>query len=99
MASGGVVIPNPSKYNSLEDVINTVSGLVRIVIVLALVIALMYGGWVRLSSQGNEDKVAQSSKIITSALIGFAIIVLAPVIVDFFGKFIGAQGNLLDLGK
>lgn len=95
-AGGMLGIPNISQYERLEDVINAFLSILRTVVILLLIIALMIGGYTRLTSQGDADKIAQSQKIIVSALIGFAIIVLAPVIVQFFGTVLGAQGNLFE---
>jgi heme/copper-type cytochrome/quinol oxidase subunit 2 len=90
-------IPNPVKFNSLEEVINTLLGLVRPIVVLVFLGTVMYAGWVRLTAQDNADKVEQSTKIMIAAAIGFAIIVLAPVVVEFVGSLIGVQGGLLNL--
>ena len=89
-------IPNPSRFDSVEDIINTLGNLIRPVVIIALIAIVMYGGWVRLTSQGNPDKIARSSQIIVSGLIGFAIIALAPVIVEFLGSLLGISGGLLD---
>ncbi len=91
-------LPNPSRYNTLEELINVFGGVFRTAVVVVLVIALMIGGWTRLTSQGDADKVAKSSKIMVAAIVGFAIIVLAPVLVDFVGRLVGVQGSLLSLG-
>ena len=56
---------------------------------------VLYGGWVRLTSQGNPDKVKSSSQIIVAAIVGFAIAVFAPTIVDLAGKLLGIQGGLI----
>ena len=56
---------------------------------------ILYGGWVRLTSQGNPDKVKSSSQIIVAAIVGFAIAVFAPTIVDFAGKLLGIQGGVI----
>lgn len=93
----GFSIPNLSKYDTLEDVINAFLTLLRFIVIIVLIIALMFGGFTRITSQGDADKIAKSQKIIVSALIGFAIVILAPVIVEFAGRLFGAQGNLLDL--
>ena len=41
------------------------------------VIMVLYGGFVWLTSSGNEEKVAQAKKIISAAIIGLIIVLLA----------------------
>ncbi len=98
-ANGTFNVYNPSKYGSLEQIINTLGGLIRPIVILVLIAMLMYGGWVRLTARDDPKKVADSSKIISAAIVGFGIIVLAPVIVRFFGSLLGVQGGILDFGS
>lgn len=88
-------IPNPTRYGSLEDIINAVTTLIRPVFIITFGAMVLYGGWVRLTSQGNPDKVKSSAQIIVAAIVGFAIAVFAPTIVDFAGKLLGIQGGLI----
>ncbi|CAG1022492.1 hypothetical protein DOJK_01709 [Patescibacteria group bacterium] len=88
-------IPNPTRYGSLEDIINAVTTLIRPVFIIAFGAMVLYGGWIRLTSQGNPDKVKSSSQIIVAAIVGFAIAVFAPTIVDFAGRLLGIQGGLI----
>lgn len=88
-------IPNPTRYGSLEDIINAVTSLIRPVFIITFGAMVLYGGWVRLTSQGNPDKVKSSAQIIVAAIVGFAIAVFAPTIVDFAGKLLGIQGGLI----
>lgn len=88
-------IPNPTRYSSLEDIINALTSLIRPVFIITFGAMILYGGWVRLTSQGNPDKVKSSSQIIVAAIVGFAIAVFAPTIVDFAGKLLGIQGGLI----
>jgi len=97
--TGNIQVPNPSRYGSLEEIINVLGGLIRPIVILALIVMLMYGGWVRLTARDDPKKVEASSKIITAAIVGFAIIVLAPVIVRFVGSLLGVQGGILDFGS
>lgn len=90
-------VPNPSKFNTLEDVINTAGTVVRPVIVISMIGISMYGGYVRLMAKDNADQIAKSYKIIIGALVGFVIIVLAPVITDLAGSLLGVSGGLVDL--
>lgn len=97
ISAAGLQIPNPVKFDTLEDIVNfLLNNVLRQVVLLAFVGLLIYGGWVRMTAQDDVKKVESSQKIIVAAIIGFAIIVLAPVIVEFVGSIVGVQGNLID---
>jgi len=89
------IIPNPTKYDNLEQVINALTSLIRPVFILTFTGMILYGAWVRLTSQGDPEKIKTSSQIIVAAIIGFAIAVFAPTIVDFAGKLLGLQTGLI----
>lgn len=90
------LIDNPSSFNSLEEIINTLFGFVRPIVLLTSVAVIMYGGWVYLTAGSDDAKVANSKKIIVAAVLGFIIIVLAPVILQFIGTLFGVRQGLLD---
>jgi len=50
---------------------------------LIFIILLLYGGFLRMTARGNTSQVEQSTKIITSAIIG-VIIILASYIITAF---------------
>ncbi|MBU0597986.1 pilin [Patescibacteria group bacterium] len=50
---------------------------------LVAVIFILYGGFIWLTSGGNEEKVAKAKKIISGAVVGLIIILLAWAIVIF----------------
>ncbi len=50
---------------------------------LVAVIMILYGGFVWMTAAGNQDKVAKAKKIITRAVIGLVIVLLAWAIVTF----------------
>lgn len=85
-------IPNPSKYNSLEDLINVGTSLIRPAFILTFGAMVLYGAYVRLTAKTDEAKLASSVKIITAAATGFAIAVLAPTIVNLVASFLGTEG-------
>jgi len=50
---------------------------------LIAVIMILYGGFVWLTAGGNEEKVASAKKVISAAIIGLIIVLLAWAIVTF----------------
>ncbi len=50
---------------------------------LIAVIFILYGGFVWLTSSGNEEKVAKAKRIISAAVIGLIVVLLAWAIVIF----------------
>ncbi len=89
---GQVTIPNPSGYNSLEELINAGLSLLRPLFIVTFAAMIMYGAWTWLTSQGDAEKIGRARKIIIAAVIGFAIAVLAPSIAGIVANFIKLQG-------
>lgn len=89
-----VTIQNPSTFNSLEDILNFFLGLIPGIVVLIFIAILMYGGFVYLTAQDNDEKVASAKKILVAAIVGFILIVLAPVIAQFAGALLGVDSSL-----
>lgn len=85
-------IPNPTKFNNLEEVLSAAGSLIRPAFILTFGAMIIYGGWVRMTAAGDDKKVASSVKIITAAATGFAIAVLAPTILNFATGLIGVEG-------
>ena len=50
---------------------------------VALVIMLIYGGMLYMTSGGNEDAKKKGSATIKNAIIGFIVVMLAPSIATF----------------
>ncbi len=50
---------------------------------LIAVIFMLYGGFMWMTAGGNEERVSTAKKIITSALIGLVVVLLAWAIVIF----------------
>lgn len=88
-------VPNPIEPGTLSDVINRVSGFVQPILVLTLVIIIFVAGFTRLTSAGDAEKEQKSVKILTSAVIGFFIVVLAPLIIRIVGSILGIKDLLI----
>ncbi len=59
---------------------------------LLLLIYLIYGGLQLLTSGGDPKKVESGKSIITNAVFGFVIIIVAFLIVQVVGLFLGLSG-------
>jgi len=49
----------------------------------------IYAGWMWMTAQGNDEKVAQAKKIILGALIGLGIIIAGRIIVELTLTYLG----------
>ena len=69
-----------------KDLREGVMAIVRVLLgflgIIAIVI-ILYGGFVWLTSAGNEEKVGQAKKIITAGIIGLVIIFVSYAIAEF----------------
>lgn len=68
---------------NLEDTVVQIVQWVLTLLGLIAVIMILYGGFVWLTAGGNEEKVASAKKIISAAIIGLIIVLLAWAIVTF----------------
>ncbi|MBU2228889.1 pilin, partial [Patescibacteria group bacterium] len=66
----------------LETVISIVQWALGLLGLVAVII-IMYGGFIWMTAQGNQDKIEKAKKIIFNGLIGLAIILLSWAIVFF----------------
>jgi hypothetical protein len=85
-------IPSPTKYKSLEDVVSALGSLIQPVFILTFLAMILYGAWIRLTSRGDVEKLTKSRNIIISAVIGFALAVLAPSVVNIITGLLGVTG-------
>lgn len=88
------VIPNPSRINSLEELINLFAGLIRPVFLVTFIAMLLYGAFMYTTAGDSPDKVKTARSIIIAAIIGFSIAVFAPGIVSIVSNFLGVSTSL-----
>ena len=81
---------SPTTFNlKSADLQSTVIKIVQWVLTLLgliAVIMILYGGFVWLTAGGNEDKVSTAKRVISAAVIGLIIVLLAWAIVTFVVK-------------
>lgn len=80
-------IENPAGtgWQSIPSIITNISGWVRPAASLALLGSTIYGGFLRETAGADPEKVKKAMMVISSSIIGFVIIVLAPLIVSTLG--------------
>ncbi len=84
-------IPNPLKYDEIEDIISEISNLlVGIAITLGTALVI-WGGIQIMTAGGSEEKLTKGKKTITWTVIGVAIVILVDFIVGFVKEILGVQ--------
>ena len=76
------------------NLISTINTLIRYILSflgLVAVIIILWGGFLWMTSAGDDDKVAKARKLIISGIIGIVIILAAFIIANFAISTIGAQ--------
>lgn len=87
----GITGPQNSAFSNLPNAISTVSGWVRPAASLALLGSTIYGGFLRETAGADPEKVKKAMMVISSSIIGFTIIVLAPLIVGTISAIFGVD--------
>lgn len=65
-----------------RTVINIIQWVLGILAILAVALVI-YGGFLWMTSAGNEERVDKGKKVISAALIGLVVVILAWAIVIF----------------
>ena len=71
------------------DLKQTVLNIIRLILglmTLVAVVLVIYGGFVWLTAAGNEENIEKAKKIISAAVIGLIIILLAWAVVIFVAR-------------
>lgn len=75
----------------------TVAKIIRIFLGFLGIIAvslIMYGGWLYMTSEGNEEKITKAKQVIKNAVIGLLIILASFSIVSFIiGRLLGSTSG------
>lgn len=87
----GIKIPCPLNplFCDIASIISTLSAFVLPVATLVFLAMILYGGFSYLTAGGSDEKIATAKKILTYAVIGFVIILLAPAIIGIISALFG----------
>ena len=78
-------------FSDIGSIFSTLSAFILPVATLAFLAMIIFGGFTYLTAAGNADKEAMAKKILTYAVIGFIIILVAPVVVGIISALFGVQ--------
>ena len=84
-------IESPTEIKTLNDLVNYAMGWAKTIAVIMLLAYITYGGYTKLTAAGDPEKEAKSPKIITMAIVGFFIIIVAPFITKTIGALFGTS--------
>jgi len=85
-------IENPISANSLEEAItNIVNGVLGLTAIVAVAF-IVYGGFLYITSQGDQQQIEAGKKAIIGAVLGIIVVGLAYVVVKFVITAVGG-GN------
>lgn len=80
---------NPLKYDNVKDVTTSVLNSLKNIVAVLAVLFIVIGGLMYIFSAGQEKKIETAKKIITGAIIGFAIVLIAPSLLKEIGDALG----------
>ncbi len=74
----------PTAGGDPAKIIAKAAAILSIIGGIAAVMAVMYGGFTYVTSNGDASKAGKGRQIITYALIGLVVIVIAPSLIAYF---------------
>ena len=77
--SGTLGLGQADLEESVVKIVQWILGLLGLV----GVIMILYGGFIWLTSAGNEEKIAKAKKILSAAIIGLIVVILSWAIIRY----------------
>ncbi len=87
--------PLSSGFTNIASVVNALVVFIIPVASLILLFVLIFGGYSYMMSQGNPEKIKSAQGMITSALIGFALLVFSYLIIKLITTIFGINVGIL----
>ncbi len=84
-----ITITSPLVIKDIPSFVNRISGLLIPIAIIGFVGAIIYAGYIRLTSNGSSDLEKKSMQTIKSAIIGFLIIFFSGLIMAAVATSIG----------
>jgi hypothetical protein len=87
-----IVFTNPLAFNTVEEVLGSILGTLRGIIVILALVFIIIGAVLYITSAGNEGQMTLAKGAITAAMIGLALGVAAPSFLKEIGNVLGWNG-------
>ncbi len=81
-AGGSDIAGSLPEYCNTTSIYKKIVNILYYLIGIAATIAIIYGGYLYMTARGNAAQVAQARSVLTWAIIGLVIAILAAVIVN-----------------
>lgn len=89
--TGGIVFCNPLQACDFQELIDKIMNFIFLLAVAAVPLIIIVGAFQLLTSGGDPKKIGAGKNMITYALIGLAIILLARGIIAMIQQAIGVE--------
>lgn len=86
-----IVNPVSDAFKDFLTTVSTLSRWVRGFAVIVYIIMLLYAGYTRETAGADPEKAKKAIQIIIYSTTGFALIILAPIIVATLGAILGVE--------
>ncbi len=84
-----ISFPPPTQYTTVDEFLTSVLGFARNIVVILALVFLVIGGLLYITSAGNDKRIGAAKAAITAALIGLAIVMVAPSFLKELGTVLG----------
>ncbi len=84
-----ISFPAPTQYTTVDEFLTSVLGFARNIVVILALVFLVIGGLLYITSAGNDKRIGAAKAAITAALIGLAIVMIAPSFLKELGTVLG----------
>jgi hypothetical protein len=92
--SQGFALPNPTQFDSIQELIAAILDVIVMVATPFLVLAVIWSGFLFVTSRGNPEKLTRAKQTILYTLIGAALIIGASVLSGALSDVIGEITNV-----
>ena len=86
-----------SSFKSLETVFSNILGVVTTLAGLAVFVMLVVGGFNLLTSEGDPEKIKKAMAMITTAIIGLALLIGSWFIMRLIEEFTGVKITIFSI--